>query len=98
MTKTDMRRGKKDNFLFNYLKETRAELRKVHWPTQEEARTLTLVVLGVTVAMALLLGFLDLVFGWLMAGVINLNPLAIIASVLVVMGMLGAGYVLMRQE
>jgi preprotein translocase subunit SecE len=98
MAKTDTRRGKKDNFLINYFKETRAELRKVHWPTQEEARTLTLVVMGVTVAMAVLLGSLDLVFGWLMAGVINLNPLAIIASVLVVMGMLGAGYVLMRQE
>jgi preprotein translocase subunit SecE len=98
MAKTDTRRVKKDNFLISYLKETRAELRKVHWPTQQEARTLMLVVMGVTIAMAVLLGSLDLVFGRLMAGVINLNPLAIVASLLIVIGMLGAGYVIMRQE
>ena len=53
MAKTEARRAKKDNFLITYLKETRAELRKVHWPTQQEARTLTLVVLAVTWLVAL---------------------------------------------
>jgi preprotein translocase subunit SecE len=98
MAKTETRRVKKDNVVINYLKETRAELRKVHWPTQQEARTLTLVVLAVTVAMAALLGFLDFVFAWLMAGIINLNPVAIIVSIVLLVGLLGAGYVLMRQE
>ncbi len=98
MAKTEVRRTKKDNVLVSYLKETRAELRKVHWPTQQEARTLTLVVMAVTVAMAALLGFLDFVFAWLMAGIINLNPVAISLSALIVIGMAAAGYVLIREE
>ncbi len=98
MAKTEVRRTKKDNVLISYLKETRAELRKVHWPTQQEARTLTLVVMAVTVAMAALLGFLDFVFAWLMAGIINLNPVAISLSALIVIGMAAAGYVLIREE
>ena len=40
--------------LIGYLKETRAELRKVTWPTRKEAWNLTLVVVGVTVAMSII--------------------------------------------
>jgi preprotein translocase subunit SecE len=98
MAKTETRRAKKDNFLVNYLKETRAELRKVHWPSRQEARTLTLVVMTVTVAMAAFLGILDFVFDRLMAGIINLNPLAIIISGLVVAGLFGVGYIITREE
>ncbi len=54
--------SKPDNALVRYLKETRAELRKVSWPTREEATNLTLIVLGVTVAMAIFLGAVDLLF------------------------------------
>jgi len=50
------------NFLVRYLRETRGELRKVTWPTREEAQRLTAIVLGVTVAMAVFLGLLDLIF------------------------------------
>ncbi len=39
-----------------YFKETRAEVRKVHWPTRKEARSLTTVVLVVTIAMTIFLG------------------------------------------
>jgi preprotein translocase subunit SecE len=98
MAKSEARRTKRDNAVVTYVKETRAELRKVHWPSQEEARTLTIVVLGVTILMAALLGFLDFVFAWLMAGIINLNPVAIIVSALLVAGMGTAGYVLLRGE
>lgn len=98
MAKSEARRTKKDNAVVTYVKETRAELRKVHWPSQEEARTLTIVVMGVTLVMALLLGFLDFVFAWLMAGIINLNPVVIILSTLMVAGMGAAGYVLLRGE
>ena len=45
-----------------YFKETRAELRKVTWPTRQQATNLTLIVLAVTVAMALFLGAFDLIF------------------------------------
>ena len=51
-----------DNALVRYLKETRAELRKVNWPSRQEATNLTAIVLGVTVAMALFLGVIDFVF------------------------------------
>jgi preprotein translocase subunit SecE len=54
--------NKPDNALVRYLKETRAELRKVSWPTREEATNLTLIVLGVTAAMAIFMGAVDLVF------------------------------------
>ena len=42
-----------------------AELRKVTWPTRDETRNLTIVVIGLTVTLGLLLGGLDLVLGWL---------------------------------
>jgi preprotein translocase subunit SecE len=98
MAKTEARRVKKDNFIIAYLKETRAELRKVHWPTQQEARTLTLVVMGVTVSMAALLGFLDFIFDRLLNGIVNLNPLAIILSAVMVVGMFGAGFIITRES
>ena len=97
MAKADTK-AQSENFLIRYLKETRAELRKVHWPTQQEARTLTLVVVVVTVAMAFLLGFLDFVFDRLLRGIINLSPVAIVLSVLIVVGMFGLGYLITREE
>ncbi len=45
-----------------YLRETRAELKKVTWPTRDEALRLTYIVLGVTFAFAVFLGVLDWVF------------------------------------
>ena len=43
-------------------KETIGELRKVHWPTREEALFLTRIVIVVIVIMSLRLGRLDLFF------------------------------------
>jgi preprotein translocase subunit SecE len=57
---------KPDNRLVRYLKETRAELRKVSWPTRQQAINLTLIVLAVTVAMAIFLGAVDLLFASLL--------------------------------
>jgi preprotein translocase subunit SecE len=51
--------------ILNYFKDTRGELRKVSWPTRENATRLTLIVLGVTVAMAILLGAVDFIFSTL---------------------------------
>jgi preprotein translocase subunit SecE len=52
----------KDNPILEYLKGTRSEVRKVNWPTRQEALRLTMVVLAVTISMALILGALDYVF------------------------------------
>ena len=97
MAKTEARRAKKDNFLIAYFKETRAELRKVYWPSQQEARTLTMVVLAVTVGMAALLGILDFVFDRILNGIVNLNPVAIVLSALVLIGIFVAGYLITRE-
>jgi preprotein translocase subunit SecE len=58
---------KPENRLVRYFKETRAELRKVNWPTRNQATNLTLIVLAVTVAMAIFLGAVDFLFANLLA-------------------------------
>ena len=52
----------KENVIVKYFKETRAELRKVNWPTRQQAINLTLIVLAVTFSMAVLLGVIDYLF------------------------------------
>ena len=49
---------KQDNRFKRYFKETRAEVRKVHWPTRKEARSLTTVVLVITILMTIFLGMI----------------------------------------
>jgi len=98
MAKIEVHRVKKDNAVINYFKETRAELRKVNWPSQQEARTLTFVVLSVTVSMAALLGLFDFVFDRLLNGIVNINLLAMVLTVLIVASMFAAGIILSRQE
>jgi len=61
----------KDNAIIRYFRETWAELKKVRWPTRQEAQNLTLVVLAVTVAMAAILGLLDAFYSWLFKGLIE---------------------------
>lgn len=54
--------GKKDsgeNPIARYLRETRGEMRKVTWPTREEAWRLTWIVMAFTAVFALFLGLLD---------------------------------------
>jgi preprotein translocase subunit SecE len=65
------RRQKKENPIIKYLKETRAELRKVSWPAREEALNLTAIVMAVTVAMAVFLGVADYIFSKLFSLIIR---------------------------
>lgn len=44
------------------VREVRSELRKVVWPTRDEAIRLTAVVIGVCAAVGLLLGAVDFIF------------------------------------
>jgi preprotein translocase subunit SecE len=53
--------AKSVNPVVKYLRETRAEITKVTWPTREEWIRLSGIVLAVTVAMALILGITDAV-------------------------------------
>ena len=62
--------ARKENAIVRYYKETRAELRKVNWPTRRQAINLTLIVLAVTVFMAALLGTIDYLFAQLFSLII----------------------------
>jgi preprotein translocase subunit SecE len=53
--------AKSVNPVVKYLRETRAEISKVTWPTRQEWIRLSGIVLAVTVAMALILGITDAV-------------------------------------
>lgn len=48
--------------LTNYIKDTRAEMKHVSWPTQKQAIIFTVLVIGVSIAVAILLGIADFVF------------------------------------
>ncbi|MDQ7029337.1 MAG: preprotein translocase subunit SecE [Ardenticatenia bacterium] len=54
--------AKTSNPVVRYVRDVRAELRKVTWPTREQAVNLTVVVTAVTVAMSLFLGTFDFIF------------------------------------
>lgn len=54
---------------FAFVRDIIAELRKVAWPTRQETIRLTLIVLGVCLAMGALLGAIDYGFSELMAKV-----------------------------
>ncbi|UCH61068.1 MAG: preprotein translocase subunit SecE [Anaerolineales bacterium] len=50
------------NAIRRFFRETIGELKKVNWPTRQEAVNLTIVVLIVTFGMSALLGLLDFLF------------------------------------
>ena len=46
---------------FTYLQESRAELKKVVWPSAKQGRDHTLVVIAVSLAVAAFLGSMDFI-------------------------------------
>ncbi|MCL5265000.1 MAG: preprotein translocase subunit SecE [Chloroflexi bacterium] len=51
-----------ENRLQRFAREIRTELKKVVWPSRQEAINLTMIVAGVSVAVGMFLGGVDLVF------------------------------------
>ncbi|HLD27535.1 MAG TPA: preprotein translocase subunit SecE [Patescibacteria group bacterium] len=45
--------------LTNYIRESRIELKKVVWPSKKQTKNHTLLVIGISVAVALFLGAVD---------------------------------------
>ena len=86
-----------DNALLQYLRDTRAELRKVHWPTRKEAENLTKIVLVVTVSMAAFMGLLDYLFSLELRGLINGNAIAIGVAIFVAVASILAAVIVNRQ-
>lgn len=52
--------------ILDYLKETKAELKHVSWPTRRQAITFTVVVIAISIFTALFLGLFDTVFSTLL--------------------------------
>ncbi|MBZ9578619.1 preprotein translocase subunit SecE [Patescibacteria group bacterium] len=48
--------------IITFLKEVRLEIRKVSWPSKKELFKNTLIVIGVSLALAIFLGGLDFLF------------------------------------
>jgi preprotein translocase subunit SecE len=90
--------GWRDNAIVRYLRDTRVELRKVHWPTRQEAESLTKIVLAVTVSMALFLGLLDYLFSLEVRGLVTGNAIAVGAVVVAVVAAVVIVIILNRQS
>ena len=52
--------------IVGFLKEVKLEMKKVNWPTRKETVRYTLIVIGLSVAVAAFLGTLDFVFNTLL--------------------------------
>lgn len=48
--------------VIEYFKEAKSELKKVTWPTRQQALNHTLLVIGISLGMAAFLGILDYLF------------------------------------
>lgn len=48
--------------IFSFFKEVKLEMKKVNWPSKREVFKNTLIVLGVSLALAVFLGGLDFLF------------------------------------
>ena len=59
------------NRLVNYIKASVEEMKKVTWPTRKETYNYTLLVIGLSLAVAAFLGALDYLFNWLLGLVIK---------------------------
>ena len=71
MSRSTSAKTKSENALVHYLKETRAEVAKVKWPTREEGLRLTWVVIVVTAISAVVLFGVDTVFSLVIALIVQ---------------------------
>ncbi len=59
------RRASRFGRVVNYFREVISELKKVVWPTRQETRRLTLMVLAIAGSVGVILGVIDLGFTYL---------------------------------
>jgi len=57
---------------FSFLKDVRAELKKVTWPSRNEVYTTTIVVIIAAVFFGFYLFFMDIIFSWVIAQIKSL--------------------------
>ncbi|HTW96970.1 MAG TPA: preprotein translocase subunit SecE [Candidatus Methylomirabilis sp.] len=54
------------NKITNYIKSSIEEMKKVNWPTRKETYNYTILVIGISLAVAAFLGALDFIFSTLL--------------------------------
>lgn len=52
--------------LGNYVRDTAAEMKRVSWPTQQQALIYSALVIGVSALVAVILSAFDFAFTWLL--------------------------------
>jgi preprotein translocase subunit SecE len=85
--------------IVTYFKGVISELQKVTWPNREETTRLTSVVLGVTIAFAIVLGILDAFLAWWFQQAFSKSSevvFLVIAAVVVVVA--GGAYTVLRDR
>ena len=53
------------NKITQFLQEAKEELFKVNWPSKKQIIDYTFIVIGISIAVAIFLGSLDFLFGYL---------------------------------
>ena len=51
----------------NFLKDVKAEIKKVTWPSRNEVTSTTIVVIAATIFFGFYLFFMDIIFSWVIA-------------------------------
>ena len=54
-----------------YIREVRVEVRKVSWPTWEDLRKSTMVIIVIVVIVGAIIGLMDLMFQWVLIDVFS---------------------------
>jgi preprotein translocase SecE subunit len=80
----------------DYIEGVQSEARKVIWPTQEDVRRLTMIVLTTLVSAAIVLGAIVLIFTELFR--VGLAQPAILIGVMVVAGIAGLVFVRINRQ
>jgi preprotein translocase subunit SecE len=58
--------------LGNFLKDVKAELKKVTWPNRNEVTSTTIVVIAATIFFGFYLFFMDIIFSWVIGRIKSL--------------------------
>ncbi len=65
MAKSTAEKPSKMSSLMNFIREAKAELKKVTWPTRRQIWYWTLIVIVFTLCVSLYLGLVDFLLAWL---------------------------------
>lgn len=59
------------NQLSNYIKGSMEELRKVTWPTKNEVKNYTILIIGICLAFVIFFGVADFGFTWIFEKIVT---------------------------